>query len=108
MWLGGRSGAFPLADADRACREESAMKAGDRVRLSEGPAGELLRGLLGDATAYGLRVQALFLQHAYRYDPRSGLSNARIEPNLHQIFIAHVVTNKLQPRMILADEVGLG
>lgn len=80
----------------------------DLVPLSEGPAGELLRGLVGDATAYGLRLQAMFLQHAYRYDPRSGLSNARIEPNLHQIFIAHVVTNKLQPRMILADEVGLG
>ena len=80
----------------------------DLVPLSEGPAGELLRGHLGDATDYGLRLQALFLQHAYRYDPRSGLSNARIEPNLHQIFIAHVVTNKLQPRMILADEVGLG
>lgn len=80
----------------------------DLVPLSEGPGGELLRGLFGDPTAYGLRLQALFLQHAYRYDPRSGLSNARIEPNLHQIFIAHVVTNKLQPRMILADEVGLG
>jgi SNF2 family DNA or RNA helicase len=80
----------------------------DLVPLSEGPPGELLRGLFGDATAYGLRLQAMFLQHAYRYDPRSGLSNARIEPNLHQIFIAHVVTNKLQPRMILADEVGLG
>src|SRR5687767_6936563 len=61
----------------------------DLVALGEGPAGELMRGLLGDATAYGLRLQALFLQHAYRYDPRSGLSNARIEPNLHQIFIAH-------------------
>lgn len=80
----------------------------DLVVLAEGPAGELLNGVMGDATAYALRLQALFLQHAYRYDPRSGLSNARIEPNLHQIFIAHVVTNKLQPRMILADEVGLG
>jgi ERCC4-related helicase len=81
---------------------------GDLVPVPGGPAGELLHGDIGGVTAFGLRLQALFLQHAYRYDPRSGLSNARIEPNLHQIFIAHVVTNKLQPRMILADEVGLG
>ena len=80
----------------------------DLEPLSEGPADDLLNGSFGDATAFGLRLQALFLQHAYRFDPGSGLSNARIEPNLHQIFIAHVVTNKLQPRMILADEVGLG
>lgn len=72
------------------------------------PADALLGGHVGDATAYGLRLQSLFLRHAYRFDPRSGLSNARIEPNLHQIYIAHLVTNKLQPRMILADEVGLG
>ena len=80
----------------------------DLAVLPASPDELLLNGDVGDAMAYGLRVQALFLQHAYRYDPRSGLSNARIEPNLHQVFIAHVVTDKLQPRMILADEVGLG
>lgn len=57
---------------------------------------------------YGLRLQAAYLQHAYKYDPLSGLSNARIEPKLHQVFVAHRVTHKLYPRMILADEVGLG
>lgn len=72
------------------------------------PADALVTGADGDATAYALRLQSLYLRHAYRFDPRSGLSNARIEPNLHQIYIAHLVTNKLQPRMILADEVGLG
>ncbi len=76
--------------------------------VSQGPVETLLQGTLGDAIPYGLRLQALYLQHAYRFDPRSGLSNARIEPNLHQVFIADLVTNKLQPRMILADEVGLG
>lgn len=57
---------------------------------------------------YGLRLQAAYLQHAYKYDPLSGLSNARVEPKLHQVFVAHRVTHKLYPRMILADEVGLG
>jgi superfamily II DNA or RNA helicase len=69
----------------------------------------LAQGDLGEAKAYALRLQALFLKHAYRFDPLSGLSNARIEPKLHQVFVAHMVaTQKLRPRMILADEVGLG
>src|SRR3546814_19480010 len=67
-----------------------------------------MAGELGDTEAFALRLQSLYLRHAYRFDDRAGLSNARIEPNLHQIYIAHLVTNKVQPRMILADEVGLG
>ena len=70
---------------------------------------ELLEeGILSDSRAYGLRLQAAYLRHAYRYDPMSGLSNARVEPKLHQVFAAHRVNGKLFPRMILADEVGLG
>lgn len=70
---------------------------------------ELLEeGQLSDSRAYGLRLQAAYLRHAYQYDPMSGLSNARVEPKLHQIFAAHRVTDKILPRMILADEVGLG
>jgi SNF2-related domain len=55
-----------------------------------------------------LRLQSLYLRHSYRYDPLTGLSSAGIEPQLHQVFVAHRVTQKLEPRMILADEVGLG
>src|SRR5215469_14636405 len=77
-------------------------------RLPQGPAERLAAGELGRAEPYGLRLQALYLKHAYRYDPLTGLSSARIEPQLHQVYVAHRVTQKLQPRMILADEVGLG
>jgi SNF2 family DNA or RNA helicase len=55
-----------------------------------------------------LRAQAIFLEHARRYDPLSGLSSSRIEPQPHQVYTAHRVSKKLKPRMILADEVGLG
>lgn len=72
------------------------------------PGGRLVSGQLGNSEAYGLHVRASFLRHAYQFDPLSGLSNARVEPALHQIYVAHRVTRKLQPRMILADEVGLG
>ena len=77
-------------------------------KLPEGPAERLAAGELGHLEPYGLRLQSLYLRHAYRYDPLTGLSSARIEPQLHQVFVAHRVTQKLQPRMILADEVGLG
>ena len=77
-------------------------------KLPEGPAERLAAGDLGHAEPYGLRLQSLYLKHAYRYDPLTGLSSARIEPQLHQVFVAHRVAQKLQPRMILADEVGLG
>ena len=72
------------------------------------PADALTSGHIGAAEPYALRLQALYLKHAYKYDTLTGLSNARIEPELHQIYVAHQVTQKLQPRMILADEVGLG
>ncbi len=72
------------------------------------PTSVLAAGTLGDPQSYALRLQALYLTHAYRYDRLSGLSNARIEPHLHQVYVAHRVMEKLQPRMILADEVGLG
>ncbi len=77
--------------------------------IFEDPRDDLLRGVIGRAEPYGLRLQALYLQHAYRYDPCAGLSNARIEPALHQIYAANrVVSKNPRPRMILADEVGLG
>ncbi len=77
-------------------------------KLPKDPVERLAAGELGHMEPYALRLQALYLKHAYRYDPLTGLSSARIEPQLHQVFVAHRVTQKLQPRMILADEVGLG
>ena len=72
------------------------------------PEEALRQGELGRAEPYGLRIQALFLRHAYRYDELAGLSNARIEPAFHQVMVALRVLSKTRPRMILADEVGLG
>jgi SNF2 family DNA or RNA helicase len=77
-------------------------------KLPDEPDARLAAGVVGRAEPYSLRLQSLYLKHAYRYDQLTGLSSARIEPQLHQVFVAHRVTQKLQPRMILADEVGLG
>ena len=80
----------------------------DLELAAKSPTDLLIDSPLGGAEAYALRLQSLYLRHAYKYDRLSGLSNARIEPTLHQVYIAHRVTGKLYPRMILADEVGLG
>jgi ERCC4-related helicase len=55
-----------------------------------------------------LRREALRLLDAYRNDPTAALSNSRIEPQHHQISVAMRALEKSQPRLILADEVGLG
>jgi hypothetical protein len=36
-------------------------------------------GSLSDFIEFDPRLRALFLEHAYRFDPRSGLSNVRLE-----------------------------
>lgn len=54
------------------------------------------------------RREAMRLADAYRNDPSSALSNSRIEPKHHQVSVAIRALEKSQPRLILADEVGLG
>lgn len=54
------------------------------------------------------RLRSLYLDYAYRFDELAGLTNARVEPKPHQVFVAWRVLQKVRPRMILADEVGLG
>ena len=80
----------------------------DLEKLAQDPDERLAAGDVGPGEPFQLRIQSLYLKHAYRYDPLTGLSSARVEPQLHQVYVAHRVTQKLQPRMILADEVGLG
>jgi hypothetical protein len=62
----------------------------------------------GHPRAFHLRLRALLLEHAYHHDAYSGLTNARIEPKPHQVSVAARVLEKVRPRMLLADEVGLG
>ena len=89
--------------------EISYLSAADVVMLAPEPHQQLAKGRLDDSAAAQLRLLAVLVDHSHRYDPGSSLSNARLEPKLHQAFVAHrVVAEKVAPRMILADEVGLG
>ena len=55
-----------------------------------------------------LQRERFRLLDAYRNDLALGLSNARVDPQLHQVSVALRALEKSQPRLILADEVGLG
>lgn len=70
---------------------------------------DLLRdNKFGDADAFVLALQARRLHFAHSYDDLVSLSNARIELLPHQVFVAHRVLSNIPPRVLLADEVGLG
>lgn len=55
-----------------------------------------------------LRRERFRLLDAFRNDMALGLSNSRVEPQLHQVSVALRALEKTKPRLILADEVGLG
>ena len=55
-----------------------------------------------------LQRERFRLLDAYRNDMALGLSNSRVDPKLHQVSVALRALEKSQPRLILADEVGLG
>lgn len=98
----------PYADVVFAVGGTRTIPVDEIEELVDDPGGRLAVGQLGPSTAYRLALRAAFLRHAYRFDPLAGLSNARVEPKHHQVYVAHRVTRKPAPRMILADEVGLG
>ncbi|MEN9935516.1 MAG: hypothetical protein RLZZ387_2095 [Chloroflexota bacterium] len=68
----------------------------------------LADGKYGYASDFDLYAYATAVQCAFRERGMSCLSNARLDPRPHQIFVAHRVLQDLYPRYILADEVGLG
>jgi hypothetical protein len=55
-----------------------------------------------------LRRERYRILDAYRNDTALGLANSRVDPQLHQVSVALRALEKSQPRLILADEVGLG
>ncbi len=79
----------------------------DRAAFSD-PDKRLLAGQAGKPRAYALRLRTLELRRAMLGSPVRGLAGARMELLPHQIAIAHEVASRHRPRVLLADEVGLG
>ncbi len=91
---------------------------GEAVRLPESelnnmlqfqsPRDRLFAGLLDGHRWFVLRRQVFEHQHNLAHSPVKGLMGARIALLPHQLYIAVEATRRTHPRILLADEVGLG
>ena len=57
---------------------------------------------------FELRYQTLLHQNSLAHSDLYGLTGCRTSLIPHQLYIAHEVANRYAPRVLLADEVGLG
>ena len=72
------------------------------------PAERLFGGQIDAAKWFELRYQTLGHVNRLAHSELYGLTGCRISLIPHQLYIAHEVANRYAPRVLLADEVGLG
>ncbi|MCU4413193.1 RNA polymerase-associated protein RapA [Acinetobacter sp. WU_MDCI_Axc73] len=80
---------------------------GAHIQLSK-PVDRLLASQVDYKEWYDLRIEALMMQAQMQTSPLRGLIGARVGLIPHQLYIAHEVGQRFAPRVLLADEVGLG
>ena len=73
-----------------------------------GPIERLLHGQTDRYKTFSLRYRTWEHQSEYAKSPLRGLMGPRVDLIPHQFHIAREVTQRMQPRVMLADEVGLG
>ncbi|GAB6139610.1 RNA polymerase-associated protein RapA [Methylosoma difficile] len=91
---------------------------GETVRLEEvelnhhiqfnKPQDRLFLGQVDPAAWFMLRYQTWLNRQQHQQSPVKGLLGGRTSLIPHQLFIAHEAASRLAPRIMLADEVGLG
>ena len=72
------------------------------------PAERLLAGQVDPGEVFDLRFRALQAQARFRQSDVRGFLGGRVDLIPHQFFILHEVAARQIPRVLLADEVGLG
>ncbi len=72
------------------------------------PTQRLYSGQFDKNTEFQLRAATLHFRFQQQRSPARGLLGARTNLLAHQIYIAHEVASRFAPRVLLADEVGLG
>ncbi len=73
-----------------------------------GPQERLLAANIDDLPTFSLRAEAVEWRCRMQASPVRGFIGGRVDPIPHQMSIAADVTGRLLPRVLLADEVGLG
>jgi ATP-dependent helicase HepA len=79
----------------------------DAISFSK-PEERLLAGQVDEVERFKLRAECLQRRRDLRQNPARGFAGGRIDLIPHQISIAAEVASRLAPRVLLADEVGLG
>ena len=72
------------------------------------PKDRLFTGLIDGQRWFHLRRQVFEFRHRLAQSPVKGLTGSRVAVLPHQIYIAVEALKRRQPRLLLADEVGLG
>ena len=72
------------------------------------PKDRLLSGQIDPLKFFHLRQDSLNYLRDYQQSGVVGLLGPRVQLLPHQLYIAHQVANRVAPRVLLADEVGLG
>ena len=72
------------------------------------PEDRLFAGQVDEVESFRLRVECLNRRRAIRQAPARGFCGGRVDLIPHQISIAAEVAGRMAPRVLLADEVGLG
>lgn len=72
------------------------------------PQDKLFAGSYDSNTLFSLRYKSYLHQRAYQQFKNKGLLGSRVSLIPHQSYIAGSITERINPRVMLADEVGLG
>lgn len=93
-------------------------ESGNKIQVSEvvlncfiklnSPQQRLFSGLLDKLNTFKLRIETLNHFSRLQQSKARGLLGSRTNHLIHQIYIAHEVAQRFAPRVLLADEVGLG
>ncbi len=79
----------------------------DTLRYDK-PENRLLNGQSDGWRTFDLRLETHRRRHEMMRSPARGFLGGRVDLIPHQLFIAHEVSRREAPRVLLADEVGLG
>ena len=78
------------------------------VSVNHGVDDRLAMGIVDTPEVFALRRKTLEFDHKRRISAVNGFVGGRIDLIPHQLYIAHEVSKRFAPRVLLSDQVGLG
>ncbi|MGO3181986.1 MAG: RNA polymerase-associated protein RapA [Aequorivita sp.] len=80
----------------------------DGGTITHGVDDRLFMGDVDSPELFALRRETLFNNYIRRISPVHGFVGGKIDLIPHQLYIAHEVSSRFAPRVLLSDQVGLG